>query len=163
MLASRRVATRISRRFARKKAKNDDIRPILPRLEPFIYKPKRKTPTDRLGFSLRLLDYQEDLVIPASLEHGRREFRRYRNSQDRLEETTTGGDQLHYEQPRFKKKEPDRWSGSIRGFGLPRRLGDTWKLALVSHVAEANTRNTELCEESTWTTIDCVTSANANW
>jgi hypothetical protein len=50
-----------------------------------------------------------------------------------------------------------------KGFELPRRLGDARKLALVSHVAEANTRNTELCEESTWTTIDCVTAANANW
>ena len=139
MLACRRVATRISGCFVQKMAENDDIRPFLTRLEPFISKGKGKTPTFRSGSFLKLLDYQEDLVIPASLEHGRGEFRSYRNSQDRLDETTTGADQLHHEQPRLKKKEPGHWPGSIRGFGLPRRLGDTWKLTLVSHVAEANT------------------------
>jgi hypothetical protein len=52
MLASRRVATRISGRFARKKAKND--------------LKKQKPQPLGLGFSLKLLDYQEDLVIPGS-------------------------------------------------------------------------------------------------
>jgi hypothetical protein len=74
---------RISGRFARKMAENDQNTPIWCRLKPFIY-----------------------LVL--------------------------------------KKKEPDHWPGSIRGLGLPRTLGDAWKLALVCHVAEANTRNTEL-------------------
>jgi hypothetical protein len=46
---------------------------------------------------------------------------------------------------------------------LPRRLGDTWQLALVSHVAEANTRYTELSQNTTWAAIDCIAVANTNW
>jgi hypothetical protein len=66
MLACRRVATRISGRFVQKMAENDDIRPFLTRLQPFISKGERKTPTFRLGSFLKLLDYQEDLVIPGN-------------------------------------------------------------------------------------------------
>jgi hypothetical protein len=33
---------------------------------------------------------------------------------------------------------------SMKTSGLPRGLGDTWKLALVSHVTETDTRYTEL-------------------
>jgi hypothetical protein len=88
---------RISGRFARKMAENDENTAIWHRLKPFIYLGlKRKNPTIGRVRS-EVWGYQELLVMPASLEHGRGEFRSYRNSQDRLDETTTGGDQVPHD------------------------------------------------------------------
>ncbi len=97
MLACRRVATRISGRFVQKRAENRQIGHILAPLNPFICLGAKKKEPDHWPGSIRVLGYQELLVMPASLEHGHGEFRSYRNSQDRLDETTTGGDQVSHD------------------------------------------------------------------
>jgi hypothetical protein len=45
---------------------------------------------------------------------------------------------------KMKTATLERMAVFFKKLDLPRRLGDAWQLAAVSHVAEANTRNTEL-------------------